>query len=149
MKTKIMALAAKKGENLLQKEKREASDHESEPGAKKVALAGSSRLNSVPLQKSKAKPSKKKGQAKEDVSEEEAVVEGTTLPPELQLVADELKSVPKCFFNLSIPRIIGGEKLMRSVEAARVPAFYRLMLVIIFFMMTNILQTRGTYCVPY
>ena len=41
------------------------------------------------------------------------------MPKDLESVVEARGSTPKCFLNLHIPRILRGEKLMRSVDAVR------------------------------
>ena len=106
----------------------DSSEDQEEDGdvsrAKAVVTQSSSRL--LKLQEDKQAKAKAKGgkglgkkrrKTDEDVSDMGSVlVDVTSLPKELQLAAEALKAVPKCFAGLDVNRIFAGEKLMRSVN---------------------------------
>ena len=95
-----------------------AEDGESDEEAqtKKVATADSARLSVNQAAAPKRRSSGKK-KPKDEVSEEDDALD-CELPPQLRAVAQEMKTVPKCFHNLQVQRIISGARLMRSVESA-------------------------------
>ena len=67
------------------------------------------------------KGSTKSGKSRADRDEDlvgAIEVDDDSLPPSLLTVAKALKTTPRCFVNLSPSRILAGEKLMRSVDAA-------------------------------
>ena len=122
LQKKILQEAAKQGADLPDSQP-DASfdDDDGALQAKKVAPAQSSRLQGkVAVPKPKRRKSAKKPEQEQVEGEGQEVVEATSLSKELRAVADELKTVPRCFANLSPARILAGEKLMRSVDA--VPA---------------------------
>ena len=61
---------------------------------------------------------KDKGRDKEADHVAALEIDDDSLPPNLLAVCRALKSTPRCFLNLSPARILQGEKLMRSVDAA-------------------------------
>ena len=110
------------------KEDESSEDQEDEEGAttttkgKAVISQASSRLARLQEEKqAKAKAKSVRGAGKKKKKEDEAsdlgsVVDVASLPKELQLAADALKAVPRCFAGLDVNRIFAGEKLMRSVN---------------------------------
>ncbi|CAE7213542.1 unnamed protein product [Symbiodinium sp. CCMP2592] len=93
----------------------EAGDDEDGDGpkAKKLKVQQSGRLQKL------AKP-KRKGGKKAPAGAEIAVVDNPEgVPKPLESVVAARGNTPKCFTNLHIDRILMGEKLMRSVDAAR------------------------------
>ena len=122
LQKKILQEAAKQGADLPDSQPDPSfDDDDGALQAKKVAPAQSSRLQGkVAVPKPKRRKSAKKPEQEQVEGEGEEVVEATSLSKELRAVADELKTVPRCFANLSPARTLAGEKLMRSVGA--VPA---------------------------
>ena len=135
-KTKILREAAKKGVGMQPPAPDSDQDEDSQTGrtaTKKVAAGLSSRLEAKKAPP-KAKPSKKRKDSggstvppqDEAESDEATAVNDTNhiLPdPALKDVVEELRNTPKCFLNLSVCRVLAGERLMRSVDAAG-PLFY-------------------------
>ncbi|CAE7519439.1 unnamed protein product [Symbiodinium necroappetens] len=96
------------------------SDEESEDGTRKVQPAESSRVARGVAVQPKRKSAKGAGRKKAGDQEEVATVDGDPdqLPAALQPVVQALKQTPKCFLNCDPVRLLSGEKLMRSVDAA-------------------------------
>ncbi|OLP90523.1 hypothetical protein AK812_SmicGene27867 [Symbiodinium microadriaticum] len=91
----------------------EADEDDDGPKEKKLKIQQSGRLQKTPKPKRKSK-GQKAGEP------EVATVEGEgQVPKDLESVVEARGSTPKCFLNLHIPRILKGEKLMRSVDAAK------------------------------
>ena len=127
LKAKITADATKRGQEVSkakpQLDDQDSSD-EDEDGqkAKRVMAAGPQRLQeeqAQPKRLSKGKAKRKKEMEDGDNDEVAAMEPGcsATFSQDLQIVINELKTIPKCFANLSPQRILNGEKLMRSVDA--------------------------------
>ncbi|CAE7689190.1 unnamed protein product [Symbiodinium sp. CCMP2592] len=137
LKAKLVKDAARTGADLLKPVETDppegASDDDMEDDAtvgKKAVVKGlSSRLQKAVEEQTMAKgkqPKRKVGKQpdkkqKEDDADESAAIDSGSLelPSGLEEVAESMQSIPKCFRSLSIPRILAGEKLMRSVDAAR------------------------------
>ncbi|CAE7215300.1 unnamed protein product [Symbiodinium sp. CCMP2592] len=91
------------------------SDDEPPEGSRKVQPAQSSRVaRGVAIQPKRRSSGKKKGE-REDVS---TLEDPDNIPPALQPVTAALKTVPKCFASCDPVRLLNGERLMRSVDAA-------------------------------
>ncbi|CAE7034324.1 unnamed protein product [Symbiodinium sp. CCMP2592] len=137
LKAKLVKDAARTGADLLKPVETDppeaASDDDMEDDAtvgKKAVVKGlSSRLQKAVEEQTMAKgkqPKRKVGKQpdkkqKEDDADESTAIDSGSLehPSGLEEVAESMQSIPKCFRSLSIPRILAGEKLMRSVDAAK------------------------------
>ena len=117
-------LASKQGEPC--KVEESSSDPEADPagpGEKKLKAHTSGRLATQRAPKKKAAAPKSvrggKNGAKDSKDREEDDVEDISqVPQALSKVVESLRSTPRCFTNLDIGRILSGERLMRSVDAA-------------------------------
>ena len=94
-----------------------ASDDEPPDGCRKVQLAQSSRVaRGVVQPKRKSAAAKKRAAADRD--EASILEDSDNIPQALQPVVAALKSTPRCFASCDPVRILNGERLMRSVDAA-------------------------------
>ena len=103
----------------------QAESSDEDGSAKRVKQHSSGRLqkailNKRPKARARNSGSKSLGRGKDDPVA--ALEDPSVLPKVLQNVAQALKVTPRCFINLDVPRILTGERLMRSVDAVPWPS---------------------------